>query len=89
MTRERLRLLAVDDEEPALEDLVRMLEGLPSVGAVHSASSADEAPATEATRGLAESMRTRSSSAGRSSSTASSRNPLTPAAPPRGTSAGS
>jgi DNA-binding LytR/AlgR family response regulator len=43
MTRERLRLLAVDDEEPALEDLVRMLEGLPSVGAVHSASSAADA----------------------------------------------
>jgi DNA-binding LytR/AlgR family response regulator len=38
-----LRLLAVDDEQPALEDLVRMLEGLPQVDAVASAASANDA----------------------------------------------
>jgi DNA-binding LytR/AlgR family response regulator len=38
-----LRLLAVDDERPALEDLVRMLSALPRVTSVTSASSADEA----------------------------------------------
>ena len=44
MTRdERLRLLAVDDERPALEDLVRMLRAIPSVGSVAAASSAADA----------------------------------------------
>lgn len=38
-----LRLLAVDDELPALEDLVRMLEASPSVENVNSAASAEEA----------------------------------------------
>ena len=38
-----LRLLAVDDERPALEDLVRMLAALPRVSKVAAASSADEA----------------------------------------------
>ncbi len=38
-----LRLLAVDDERPALEDLVRMLSALPLVTCVAEASSADEA----------------------------------------------
>ena len=38
-----LRLLAVDDEEPALADLVRMLEASPAVGEVRAARSADEA----------------------------------------------
>jgi DNA-binding LytR/AlgR family response regulator len=38
-----LRLLAVDDERPALEDLVRMLSALPRVASVRAASSADEA----------------------------------------------
>lgn len=38
-----LRLLAVDDERPALEDLVRMLEASPAVAAVQEASSAEEA----------------------------------------------
>jgi DNA-binding LytR/AlgR family response regulator len=38
-----LRLLAVDDERPALEDLVRMLEASPAVGSVDSAASAEEA----------------------------------------------
>jgi DNA-binding LytR/AlgR family response regulator len=38
-----LRLLAVDDELPALEDLVRMLEASPAVGRVESAASAEEA----------------------------------------------
>jgi two-component system response regulator LytT len=38
-----LRLLAVDDERPALEDLVRMLEGLPRVGEVTAAASASDA----------------------------------------------
>ena len=40
---ERLRLLAVDDEEPAREDLVQMLEALPRVGVVAPASSAADA----------------------------------------------
>ena len=40
---ERLTLLAVDDERPALEDLVRMLEASPAVAAVEQASSAEEA----------------------------------------------
>jgi DNA-binding LytR/AlgR family response regulator len=39
----RLRLLAVDDERPALEDLVRMLEGLPQVEEVAAAESAHDA----------------------------------------------
>jgi DNA-binding LytR/AlgR family response regulator len=38
-----LRLLAVDDERPALEDLVRMLSASPAVATVESASSAEEA----------------------------------------------
>jgi two-component system, LytTR family, response regulator len=38
-----LRLLAVDDERPALEDLVRMLSASPGVGSVESAASAEEA----------------------------------------------
>ena len=38
-----LRLLAVDDERPALEDLVRMLSASRGVGSVESASSAEEA----------------------------------------------
>jgi two-component system, LytTR family, response regulator len=38
-----VRLLAVDDERPALEDLVRMLEASPAVGTVESAASAEEA----------------------------------------------
>jgi DNA-binding LytR/AlgR family response regulator len=39
----RLRLLAVDDEVPALEDLVRMLRASPAVGEVEAAASAAEA----------------------------------------------
>jgi DNA-binding LytR/AlgR family response regulator len=39
----RLALLAVDDERPALEDLVRMLEGSPAVAEVQDAASAAEA----------------------------------------------
>jgi DNA-binding LytR/AlgR family response regulator len=39
----RLRLLAVDDERPALEDLVRMLSALPRVASVAAASSAADA----------------------------------------------
>jgi DNA-binding LytR/AlgR family response regulator len=39
----RLRLLAVDDERPALEDLVRMLEALPQVEEVAAAESAHDA----------------------------------------------
>jgi two-component system, LytTR family, response regulator len=38
-----LKLLAVDDELPALEDLVRMLEASPAVENVESAASAEEA----------------------------------------------
>ena len=38
-----LRLLAVDDERPALEDLVRMLAASPAVASVEPASSAEEA----------------------------------------------
>ena len=38
-----LRLLAVDDEAPALADLVRMLEASPAVAEVHAARSADQA----------------------------------------------
>ena len=38
-----LKLLAVDDELPALEDLVRMLEASPAVDRVESAASAEEA----------------------------------------------
>ena len=38
-----MRLLAVDDELPALADLVRMLEASPAVEHVESAASADEA----------------------------------------------
>lgn len=38
-----LRLLAVDDELPALADLVRMLEASSAVGNVESAASAEEA----------------------------------------------
>ena len=40
---ERLTLLAVDDERPALEDLVRMLESSPAVGVVRAAGSGQEA----------------------------------------------
>jgi DNA-binding LytR/AlgR family response regulator len=40
---ERLRLLAVDDERPARDDLVQMLETLPRVGVVAPASSAADA----------------------------------------------
>ncbi len=43
MSDERLSLLAVDDERPALGDLVRMLEGLPAVGRVEAADSAASA----------------------------------------------
>jgi two-component system, LytTR family, response regulator LytT len=39
----RLRLLAVDDEVPALEDLVRMLQPSPAVERVDAAASAEEA----------------------------------------------
>lgn len=42
MTR-TLTLLAVDDERPALEDLVRLLRGSPSVAKVQGADDADEA----------------------------------------------
>ena len=38
-----VRLLAVDDELPALEDLVRMLEASPAVERVEAAASAEEA----------------------------------------------
>jgi DNA-binding LytR/AlgR family response regulator len=38
-----MRVLAVDDELPALEDLVRMLEASPAVDRVESAASAEEA----------------------------------------------
>ncbi len=38
-----LRVLAVDDERPALEDLVRMLSASPGVGAVEAAASAEDA----------------------------------------------
>jgi two-component system, LytTR family, response regulator LytT len=38
-----LRVLAVDDERPALEDLVRMLGASPAVGEVEAAASAAEA----------------------------------------------
>jgi DNA-binding LytR/AlgR family response regulator len=43
---ERLSLLAVDDERPALEDLVRMLEASPAVGEVRAAGSGHEALVT-------------------------------------------
>ena len=43
---ERLTLLAVDDERPALEDLVRMLQASPAVGDVHAAGSGEEALVT-------------------------------------------
>jgi DNA-binding LytR/AlgR family response regulator len=43
MTDERLRLLAVDDERPALQDLVRMLEASPAVASVEAADSAASA----------------------------------------------
>jgi two-component system response regulator LytT len=42
-TRERLRILAVDDERPAREDLVQMLVALPRVGVVAPAASAADA----------------------------------------------
>jgi DNA-binding LytR/AlgR family response regulator len=38
-----VRVLVVDDELPALEDLVRMLEASPAVDSVESAASAEEA----------------------------------------------
>jgi DNA-binding LytR/AlgR family response regulator len=38
-----LRVLAVDDERPALEDLVRMLAASPGVGSVDAAASAEDA----------------------------------------------
>jgi two-component system, LytTR family, response regulator len=47
-----LRLLAVDDEEPALADLVRMLEASPAVAEVGAARSADEALVALAERPL-------------------------------------
>jgi len=47
-----LRLLAVDDEEPALADLVRMLEASSAVAEVHAARSADEALVALAERPL-------------------------------------
>ncbi|HXD60152.1 MAG TPA: LytTR family DNA-binding domain-containing protein [Thermoleophilaceae bacterium] len=40
---EGLRFLAVDDERPALRDLVRMLKASPAVGRVDSAASGSEA----------------------------------------------
>jgi two-component system, LytTR family, response regulator len=40
---EGLRFLAVDDEQPALRDLVRMLKASPAVGHVDSAASGSEA----------------------------------------------
>jgi len=43
VSREGLRLLAVDDERPALEDLARMLDSSPQVGEVVLAQSGDEA----------------------------------------------
>ena len=43
MNAVRMRVLAVDDELPALEDLVRMLEASPAVDRVESAASAEEA----------------------------------------------
>lgn len=43
MNAVRMRVLAVDDELPALEDLVRMLEASPTVERVESAASAEEA----------------------------------------------
>jgi DNA-binding LytR/AlgR family response regulator len=43
MNAVRMRVLAVDDELPALEDLVRMLEASPAVERVESAASAEEA----------------------------------------------
>ena len=49
---EGLRLLAVDDEEPALADLVRMLEASPAVAEVHAARSGDEALVALAERRL-------------------------------------
>ena len=49
---EGLALLAVDDERPALEDLVRMLEASPAVAEVRAAGSADEALAALAERPL-------------------------------------
>jgi two-component system response regulator LytT len=45
-----LRVLAVDDERPALEDLARMLESSPQVGEVVLAQSGDEALRTLADR---------------------------------------
>jgi DNA-binding LytR/AlgR family response regulator len=47
-----LRLLAVDDEEPALADLVRMLKASPAVAEVHAARSGDEALVALAERPL-------------------------------------
>lgn len=47
-----LRLLAVDDEEPALADLVRMLKASPAVAEVHAARSAGEALLALAERSL-------------------------------------
>lgn len=43
MNRAGLRVLAVDDERPALEDLARMLESSPQVSEVELAQSGDEA----------------------------------------------
>ncbi|MHB8659152.1 MAG: LytR/AlgR family response regulator transcription factor [Solirubrobacteraceae bacterium] len=43
MTRDGLRVLAVDDEPPALDDLARMLAGAPAVGHVELAGSGGEA----------------------------------------------
>jgi len=38
-----LRVLAVDDERPALEDLTRLLEGQPEIAQIEQASSGAEA----------------------------------------------
>ena len=43
MTRDALRILAVDDELTQLEDLARMLRNLPAVGAVECACAGHEA----------------------------------------------
>jgi DNA-binding LytR/AlgR family response regulator len=47
-----LKILAVDDEQPALADLARMLRAVPGVGAVECASSGSEALRTLNARGF-------------------------------------
>ena len=61
-----LALLAVDDERPALEDLVRMLRASPLVASVDRAASASSpspgvgvVPAARCTRSIASSSRWR------------------------------